>query len=168
MNKVWILLPTFHVVIQTHSDSFIMRMCSQVTTQMLIMPNVRQSGRLTLFLSRSTVSSSPSSSLKLLSPVLFVFTIFICPANLSLVAKCHPGPGCWREWSVRRLRSDGESTETITLYSPQCFPCHGWSRTLADLVKGFICYSEEQILQKQTRKRTVYHSQLYSAIIVSV
>ena len=38
----------------------------------------------------------------------------------------------------------------------QCFPCHGWSRTLADLVKGFICYSEEQIPQKQTRKQTVY------------
>ena len=110
----------------------------------------------TVFVSQHCQQSSLFS--KGSSPVLFVFTIFICPANLSLVAKCHPGPGSWREWSVRarRLRSDGESTETITLYSPQCFPCHGWSRTLADLVKGFICYSEEQILQKQTRKRTVY------------
>ena len=59
------------------SDSFI-RTSSEVSTQMLIMPNGKQSGRLTLILCRSS-DSTPRSSLKLLSPCI----VCVYPFHLS-------------------------------------------------------------------------------------
>ena len=153
-------------VLYCDSDSF-MRRCSQVSTQMLIKPDRRQSGRLTLFLSRSS-DSNPVSSLKLLSPACIVCVYpFHLSRNLSLVVKCHPGPGSWR--MIGEGPDTGESTETITLYSPVfLFSLSRMVKNFSRLGKRFYLLFGRTNSEKTNEKPNCIIFYILSAFIVWV
>lgn len=89
------------------------------------------------------------------------FSVFICPANLSAFMACHPGSRFLAgmiDDEAAAILGWRESTGTLCVQS-LVFPGHGWSRSLPDLVKGFICYLAKKQSAKTIKKP--YHCQFY-------